>query len=102
LDQLPEVKAIVAWLVDKIPEELASDKRLFTWKDFLETGKSIDDKVTDAIMSDQRPGKCCCLIYTSGTTGNPKGVMLSHDNCIYNSTVVTEDLTRDMNNVDNI
>tara|TARA_B110000285_G_scaffold228064_1_gene290414 strand:- start:1332 stop:1493 length:162 start_codon:yes stop_codon:yes gene_type:complete len=53
-------------------------------------------------MAEQRPGKCCALIYTSGTTGNPKGVMLSHDNMIYNSTVVSEDLTRDYENVDNI
>jgi len=71
---------------------MASDKRLFTWKDFLEVGKSIDDKVTQASMDAQRPGKCCCLIYTSGTTGNPKGVMLSHDNLIYNQTVVSEGL----------
>jgi len=95
LDQLPEVKAVVAWLVDKIPDDLASDKRLFTWKDFLEAGKSVDDKVTQAIMDEQRAGKCCCLIYTSGTTGNPKGVMLSHDNMIFNSTVLSEDMTRD-------
>jgi len=36
-------------------------------------------------MDKQKPGHCCLIIYTSGTTGKPKGVMLSHDNIIYNA-----------------
>jgi len=63
---------------------------VFSWQDLLEMGKS---KVSDAELSKRsnevQPGHCAALIYTSGTTGEPKAVMISHDNIIYEATTVT-------------
>lgn len=86
IDKLPQVKAIVCWGADTIPAELNRGCAVYTYKNFLELGKSIPDAIIDNKMIKQKPGKCCCLIYTSGTTGYPKGVMLSHDSMIFNGT----------------
>lgn len=92
IDQLPEVKALICWGVDKIPDDLSKDSRIYTFRSFLELGAQIKDSVIDEISAKCKPGQCACLIYTSGTTGKPKGVMLSHDNLYFNCSTASQEV----------
>lgn len=92
IDQLPEVKVLICWGVDKIPDDLSKDSRIYTFRSFLELGAQIKDSVIDEISAKCKPGQCACLIYTSGTTGKPKGVMLSHDNLFFNCSTASQEV----------
>ena len=92
VENLPKMKAIVAWDCDHMCNQDITCKdgrvvKVYSWKAFLEVGADVPDSVLDERIAAQSPGHCCAIIYTSGTTGDPKGVMISHDNIIFDAGV---------------
>ena len=63
---------------------------VLSWQGLLDCGQSVGASELDARAAGVKPGHCATLIYTSGTTGNPKAVMMSHDNLIFESAAVYE------------
>lgn len=58
-----------------------------TWTSFLAPADT-DFSELNAYRAQIKPDDLATIIYTSGTTGNPKGVMLSHRNIVYNVETV--------------
>ena len=98
VDDLPDLKAIVVWSQDPSQKTItrktrsAGEVAVLSWSEFMAYGSDVEDKVLQERMDAQKPGHCCTLIYTSGTTGNPKAVMISHDNILYEARCVAAEM----------
>ena len=80
----------------KAKEKTPGLKEIFTFYDQPDTRRwdsilapaDSDFSEVERIKSTVKPDDLATLIYTSGTTGNPKGVMLSHRNIVFNVEAV--------------
>lgn len=98
VNETPDLKVIVVWdekfedldgaadlLENGIKRKDGSHVNVITWDNLIQQGK--DDEGLQARLEERtktiQPGSTCAYIYTSGTTGQPKAVMMSHDNIIF-------------------
>lgn len=77
LDEVDSVRHVVM-LADA---ERVDDPRVLTWSDLLARGA--DTSAVEERMERITPDLPATYLYTSGTTGNPKGVVLTHHNVMF-------------------
>jgi len=82
LDQLPGITKIVV----RDPAACPAGDQYLTWDGLVALGRdrlAADPDESAARVAAIKPGDPLALLYTSGTTGNPKGVVLTHRNILY-------------------
>lgn len=81
---LPENKHLQKIIVFKESVPIQKSEKIMYFKDFFKIGEqSNKDTILSERMQKAKIDDLLTLIYTSGTTGEPKGVMLTHSNVIF-------------------
>ncbi len=89
LAEVSSLKAVV--VVDATAPD--GDDRFVTWDDFVAEGAAHRAEHGDEVAAragELTPETAATILYTSGTTGNPKGVVLTHHNVLYEALSTLE------------
>ena len=82
-EHLPKLERVV--LMSDAPEP-GDDAWTLSWQTLRAAGRralAADPLAFEALCSQVQPNDLAAIVYTSGTTGQPKGVMISHRNVLW-------------------
>jgi long-chain acyl-CoA synthetase len=89
---LPGLKKIIV----RDPGACPAGDQYLSWDDFTALGRdrlAAEPGVVTSLIEKITPDDPVTLLYTSGTTGNPKGVVITHYNVLYETAVATRSAT---------
>jgi long-chain acyl-CoA synthetase len=89
-DQIPTIVRVIVW-AGAVPED--APDFVSTYGALMASGKAhaaANEGAYEEFVARVRPEMKAVLVYTSGTTGPPKGVILTHDNCMSNAKGIFE------------